>query len=268
MPLAREVDDRFRARIAGGELSLPLLPEVATQVLALADRQDCNAADLADLLRRDPALSAHVMRVAGSPVYAGATKAVSLQQVIGRLGFATITQIALVIATRMRVFEVGGFEDVVRGTFRHSLATALFAQEIARMRRSTVDVAFLAGLMHDLGRLLALQALVDTHRELAVPLHRDDILAAAATHHAELAGALIDHWGLPAKVAEAVRIHHAPLGHEVATTIALADRLAHRLDGETISSEDLAPALNLYPEDVAALVAKSEMVAKTIEVIG
>ena len=268
MPLTREVHDRFCARISDAELSLPLLPEVATQILALADRPDCNAGDLAELLRRDPALSAHVMRVAGSPLYAGATKVVSLQQVIGRLGFATITQIALVVATRMRVFEVGGFEDVVRATFRHSLATALFAQDIARMRRSTVDVAFLAGLMHDLGRPLALQALVDSHRELAVPIERDSALAAADEHHAQLAGTLIDHWGLPGRVAEAVRLHHTPLGHELATTVALADRLAHGLDGEATRGEEYAAALNLYPEDVAVLVAKSEMIAKTIEVIG
>ena len=266
MALDSTVQQRFDACVTRGELSLPLLPEVATQVLAMADRPTVDARQLADLLRRDPSLTAHVMHLAASPMYAGATKLVSLQQVIGRLGLATITQLALAVATRMRVFAVAGFEPEVRATFRHSLASALFAQEIARARRSVVDLAFLAGLLHDIGKPLALQVLVDLHAELAIVPDRAAVLAEAERVHAELGGTLIASWSLAPRIADAVRAHHAPAGDELALTVALGDRFAHALAGDAFAGDELAGALNLYPEDVARLAARGADIGTSIEV--
>lgn len=268
MPLDPVIRDRLAQLIDRRELPLPLLPEAASQVMALVDRPDCDTRRLADVIRRDPALTAHVLRIAGTPAYAAQTKVVSLQQVIGRLGFATILQIALVIASRTRVFEVTGFETEVRGAFRHSFATALFAQEIARARRATVDSAFIAGLLHDIGRPLLLQALIDLHRDAKIAPEREAILAAADEVHADVGGMLADSWALPPRVAEAVRKHHAPVGCELALMVALADSLAHAaLDGGEPVATELAAALNLYPEDVAALVARTATIAATVEAL-
>jgi putative nucleotidyltransferase with HDIG domain len=268
MPLDPVIRDRLAQLIERGELRLPLLPEAASQVMVLVDRPDCDTRRLADVIRRDPALTAHVLRIASTPAYAAQTKVVSLQQVIGRLGFATILQIALVIASRTRVFEVTGFETEVRGAFRHSFATALFAQEIARARRATVDSAFIAGLLHDIGRPLLLQALIDLHRDAKIAPERQAILAAADEAHADVGGLLADSWALPPRVAEAVRKHHAPAGCELAMMVALADSLAHAaLDGGEPAVTEHAAPLNLYPEDVAALVARSADIVTTVEAI-
>ena len=155
-------------------------------------------------------MTAHVMQVAASPMYIGATKISSLQQAIGRLGFSTITQIVLAVASKTRVFAVPGFETELVLAFRHALATALFAQEIARTRRSTVDVAFLAGLFHDFGQPVLLQALVDLHRELGVTPDPADIMPAVDAAHAGVGAKLVQKWAMPEKVAEAVARHHAP----------------------------------------------------------
>jgi putative nucleotidyltransferase with HDIG domain len=257
-----QLRDQFDALIASGKLPLPLLPEVASQVLAMVERPDCDARKLAELFKRDPAMTAHVMQVAGSPMYAGATKIVSLQQAIGRLGFATIVQIAMVVASKTRVFQLKGFEAEVKAAFRHALATALYAQEIARSRRSTVDLAFLAGLFHDFGQPVLLQALVDLHRDAKVVPDHDDVMAAVDAAHASVGGSLVDSWQMPAKVAEAVRLHHAPEGCELATLVALADSFAHGAP-----SQELAAPLNMYPEDVAAIADKAADIAASVEAI-
>ncbi len=263
-----DIQRRFTALVAGGELAIPLLPEVAAQVLVLVGRPDCDARKLADLLRRDPALTAHVLKMANSPIYAAATKVVSLQQIIGRLGFSAILQLALVVASRARIFQVTGFEAEVRAAFRHSLTTALFAQEIARLRRSTVDEAFIAGLLHDIGRPLVLQALVDLHRQVELAPEPMFLLAAAETLHATIGGTLIEKWSLPAKIATAVRVHHTPEGNELATLVALADALAHAaLDGTPLACTALSAALDLYPEDVDQVAAKSETILETVEAL-
>src|SRR5512141_1959961 len=100
--LAPDVQARFAEMIASDALPLPVLPEVASQVLGLVQRPDCDTARLAELLRRDPAMTAHVMAVVASPIYAGAVKISSVQQAIGRLGLATLTQIVLVVASKAR----------------------------------------------------------------------------------------------------------------------------------------------------------------------
>lgn len=261
--LAPEIQARFDRTLESGELPLPVLPEVAAQVLSLVQRPDCDTARLAEMLRRDPAMTAHVMQVAGSPMYAGATKISSLQQAIGRLGFSTITQIVLAVASKTRVFAVPGFEIEVKLAFQHALATALFAQEIARTRRSTVDVAFLAGLFHDFGQPVLLQALVDLHRELGVAPEPADVMLAIDAAHAAIGAKLVRRWAMPEKVADAVARHHAPEGCELAMIVALADDFAH---GRSVT-QSLAAKLNLYPKDVEAIGKRADDIAMTVEAV-
>jgi putative nucleotidyltransferase with HDIG domain len=259
------VQERFDALLASGALPLPLLPEVAAQVLAMVERPDCDARRLAELFRRDPAMTAHVMQLAGSPIYASATKVASLPQAIGRLGFQAIVQIALVVASKARVFRVAGFEAEVKAAFRHALATALFAQEIARVRRSSVDSAFLAGLFHDFGEPVLLQALVDLVRDAAVAVEPASMLAAVCAAHATAGAKLVETWGMPPKVAEAVRLHHASDGCELATVVALADWFSSGMvePAPTV----LAARLNLYPDDVAAIARRADDIAQTVQVV-
>ena len=260
--LPEDVRARFDALVASGDLPLPVLPEAAAQVLAMVDRPTCDAWRLAELVRRDPALTAHVMQIAASPLYAGAARVTSLQQAIGRLGFSTIAQIALAAAAKARVFAVKGFEVELRAAFVHAFATALFAQEIARHRRSTVDVAFLAGLFHDFGAPVLLQALVDLHA--GRPVDRDAVLAAIDESHAAVGATLVTRWAMPPKVAEAVRNHHAPAGCELAAVVALADHFAHARGDVPV---ELATRLNLYPEDLETIGARTAEVLETARVI-
>jgi len=257
--LAPEVQARFAEMIASGELPLPVLPEVAAQVLAVVQRPDCDTARLAELLRRDPAMTAHVMAMAASPMYAGAVVVSSLPQAIGRLGFATLTQIVIAVASKARVFAVPGYDAEVKAAFQHALATALFAQEIAKARRSTVDVAFLAGLFHDFGQPVLLQALVD----LAPGAERADVLAEVEAAHAAVGAKLVTKWAMPAKVAEAVARHHAPAGCELATVVALADDFAHGCE----PALPLAATLNLYPDDLEAIGNRADDIAATVKAI-
>ena len=262
--LAPEIQSRFDRLLENAELPLPVLPEVAAQVLSLVQRPDCDTARLAELLRRDPAMTAHVMQIAASPMYIGATKISSLQQAVGRLGFSTITQIVLAVASKTRVFAVHGFEDEVKLAFRHALATALFAQEIAKRRRSTVDVAFLAGLFHDFGQPVLLQALVDLHVEKGIAPDPADIFPAVDAAHAMIGGKLVDKWAMPPKVAEAVLKHHAPEGCELAMVVALADDFAH---GGAGPGGAFAAKLNMYPDDVEAIAKRADQISATVEVI-
>jgi putative nucleotidyltransferase with HDIG domain len=268
------------------------LPEVAQQVLATSSREDADARVLADLIRRDAAFAAHLLRVANSPAYAPRTPIVSLQQGISRLGLRTIREIAVLISCKTRAFQVKGYEEEVRLLFRHCLAAGLYAQEVARARRLNVEDAFLAGLLHDVGRPTAIQASVDLQAELGLPaLSRQDMDRAVGEVHEEVGEAMLRAWGLSARLVSAVRHHHHPekAGEAAgtATLIRLADDLAHHAVGlkcgprsgkagdvpsRPVEEDDLrrhpaAAALNVYPEVLDGLLARKDEILAQVEAI-
>jgi HD-like signal output (HDOD) protein len=267
----------LRERIEGGTLELPVLPEVAAEVLASTSREECDLRALADLVRRDQAMATHFLRVANSPLYLPKTKIVSLQQALARLGMSAVREIALLISVKTRTFQVRGYERQLKEQFRHSLGAALFAQEIARMRRYNVEEAFLAGLLHDVGRPVLLQALVDLHREAGLVPVSAAIEAAATADHARVGSSLIAKWSLPASLAATILCHHTP-DHATADKrgpmmTALADELAHQtLDAEPrdealLRTHGALDVLNLYPEDVDKLLALRSRVVDMVTAI-
>lgn len=275
--LPEKVAVMLRARIDGGTLELPVLSEVAAEVVASTGREECDLRALADLVRRDQAMATHFLRVANSPLYLPKSKIVSLQQALARLGMSAVREIALLISVKTRTFQVRGYERQLKEQFRHSLGAALFAQEIARMRRHNVEEAFLAGLLHDVGRPVLLQALVDLHKEAGVLAQPAAMEAAAAADHARVGSALVAKWSLPASLADAILFHHSPEGapsdKKNSMMASLADELAHQtLDTEprdeaSLRSHRALEVLNLYPEDLDKLLALRQRVVDMVTAI-
>lgn len=262
------------ARLKGGKLELPVLPEVANQVVTLSNDPNADSRKLAALVQRDQAMAGHLMRMANSPLYAPKVPLVSLDQVVSRMGMKKIREIALVISCQSRVFQVPGFEALVKAHFAHSLAAGAFAQEIARSRRWNVEEAFLCGLLHDVGWPLLLQELVDLHRQCNCPLELPAVEGAISRLHAKVGSDLVGHWSLPARLAETILFHHDPLRSTSAAQTAmmtdLADDLAHLtvpLPGPgrdvteaSVRQHAMLVPLNLYPDEMEALLAQREKI--------
>ena len=263
-------------RLAARALELPLLPDVVAQVIALSTSGESDARELAEVIRRDGPMSAHILRLANSPLFRPRTPIVSLQQALSRLGMTQIRQIAFAVSCKQRVFRARGFEPEVRASFRHSFATGLAAQELARARRWNVEEAFLAGLLHDVGRPVLLQAIVDMHGANR-SLNRSAVLAVVAELHAQVGGMLAQKWSLPARVGEAIAFHHAPHAAKVSTQLSIlisfADDLPacdeeHRPEAAAaLLKHPLLPHLNLYPDEVAAIVARGKDFAETLQAV-
>jgi putative nucleotidyltransferase with HDIG domain len=229
-PLDARVEAALVARLDRGEFQLHVLPEAAAHILKETSREDWDAKSIVEKLKRDTAMAAHLLGLANSMAFRGAAPAVSLQQAVTRLGAANIRQLAVVIACETQVFRVPGFELEVRAVFRHCLATAFAAREIAKARRANVEDAFLLGLLHDVGWPLVLQTLVDVSKGLGQSVDKPAVLMSAQQHHARVAHRLGELWKLPDRVNGLFEHHHdtrwegphAPL----AATLAFADVLS------------------------------------------
>jgi putative nucleotidyltransferase with HDIG domain len=270
-PLRAAVADR----LAGGDLRLPLLPRVASEVVALVGNAKTDANRLAELIHRDPALAGHVLRIANSPAYMPRMPIVSLQQAVSRLGFNIVAEIAFAASVQGGVFKVPGYEQVLLELWRHALTSGAFAKEVARARRLNVESAFLCGLLHAVGKPALLQLVTDVARSRALALEPATLFALLDDLHAVVGVRIAEQWQLPKPVIAAIehyaRYDQAGGFRQDAMITYLADRLAtHALQPAAFGSDDafrdtkVIADLNLYPDDVSGLLSRKQRVLEQI----
>jgi len=266
------VRTELEGKLSTGSLELPLLPGVAMELTSIAAKEDVDARTIADMLKRDPSLSAHVLRIVNSPLYSPRAQIVSLQQAVARVGVGKIREIALVIACKTGVFKAKGYEREIDEVFKHSIACALFAQEIARSTRSNVEDAFLCGLLHDVGRPVLLQALLTLLQKAHASTEREAVLALVSELHESAGSALAKAWTLPDTVVTALAKHHAAkpeLESVPVRIVSLADAFAHKMLESELSADSVAghpalAALEIYPDVLDKLVKRASVVKETI----
>ena len=268
------IQDAVQALIAAEDCELPVLPEVAAQLLKLTSDVDCEASDIVALIKRDQSLTSHLLRISNSVRYTTGVTVSSIQQAVARLGLLCVREIVVLISCQCRVFDVPGFEKEVRQSFRLSLATAAFAQEVARARRMNVEEAFLGGLLHDVGRPILLQALTDRQKRFGLLATDQEVRAVAEEHRIPLAAKLITLWDLSARVAEAVQYQFSPQDapncQQQAATVNLSMHLAaSTLDPAcpSLKTDEPHPMLNvlsIYPEQFSTIIRKRDEILEWV----
>jgi HD-like signal output (HDOD) protein len=273
--------DVVAALIAAGKVPVPLLPQVASRVLEVAGDARSDAAQLSALIHRDPSLAAQILKVANSPAYQPRMPIVSLQQAVARLGVQALTEIALAASLGSGVFKVPGFERELRQMWRFAVAASAFAKEVARARRLNVESAFLCGLLHDMGRPVVLQlAVAESTRAglgATTPDSRAEVLAIAEAQGPAVSGLVAAAWKLPEAVRAAIVHHGAPEGggahaREAAITaaarhLALGLLAPERLGGRAPDDHPAFALLNLYRDDVRALLDKADAVRAAVDAL-
>ncbi len=268
--------NRLVELLEGESIDLPLLPVVAHQVLLLSDDPNADATKLSTLIQQDQALAGQILRIANSPAYLPRSPIVSLQQAIAWLGMNMLAGLAFSVSVQSGVFQVKGFEREVQGLWRHALATGLYGKEIARRMRQNVENAFLCGMLHTIGKPVAIHLLLSNKD--AFPVLPWESLESLVNDVHILAGTkLAERWQLPQPVQETIRYyldeayHHARSPTKGAVITCLAHHLASwTLDSAVLSEESIRELpvvhdLNFYPEDMASLIELQDTIKKSVE---
>jgi putative nucleotidyltransferase with HDIG domain len=252
-PVEDAIPDDVRAKVEEwlqiGNLQLPVMPEASALLLAMTSNEDCTVQELSDVVQRDPLLAAHLLRIANSALYSPAYPASSLRLAIARLGILELRRVAITIACQSRVFRLRGWEAEVEELFRHSLTTALYASEIAKLVRVGDEEAFLGGLLHDVGHAVILQGLCEMEKKHKLALPRSAMTRLAETHHTRVGSRLIEQWGLSPRLAEVIARHHEVVKKPSANLaiIHLADTIAYAepRNIEMLEQDEVIAALGL-----------------------
>jgi putative nucleotidyltransferase with HDIG domain len=262
--------------LAAGRITLPVLPAVATEVLGLVNDSDSRIGALAATIRNDQALAGHVMKFANSPLLRGSTPMISLQQAISRLGMRLVADIAIAACMGPKLFKAPAYAALIDTIWQESLATAIWAREIARKLRRNVEVAFLCGLLHQIGKPVVLQAVQETAPLIGQSLPDSTVIQHLIAEHTAAAGlSVAQKWNLPELVTEAIQhigdFRAAPHSPELVAMIAVARALAIALLSKVAPDIDallVMPELeeiNLYRSDVESLLANADVVRGTLE---
>jgi putative nucleotidyltransferase with HDIG domain len=273
--LVEQIEAALVERIEKGKIELPLLPQVAGQVMALANDPSADAAKLSALIHQDQSLAAHVLRIANSPAYMPRTPIVSLQHAVAMLGVNLLSEIALTVSLKNSALKVPGYEADVKQLWRHSLASGVYAKEVARIRRFNVESAYLCGLLHAIGKPVVLKTVVAITSEKRLPADHDMVMSFLDGYHARVGAMVANEWTLPKQVGEAITYYtmyeQAPNYKQEVMMTCLSDRLATYLvvpdafDDTTVRDHTVFADLNLYPNDVDALLRIKEKMLSLVD---
>ena len=218
--------------------SLPPAPRILPELLTLLRQENVDSGRVVQLISFDPAITATVLRLCNSALFAGAVPASDLSDAVSRLGFRQIyTLVTAVSGARALTPPTTGYGFNPGELWKHSVTAAVAAQLIARSQGADESTVFTAALLHDVGKIVLAEALEDKYNQLLADneVTQNPLLETEkrilGVQHAEIGGHLLARWKFPANLVSAVWFHHQPAAakphHRLAAYVYLGNMVAH-----------------------------------------
>ncbi|RJF96993.1 HDOD domain-containing protein [Noviherbaspirillum cavernae] len=263
---AHSVSADLRSRLA---VSLPALPQMLLKLMEYCQSDDIGMDAFAGLIAKDAAMTATVLRVANSSAYhRGRQSSANLEQALIAIGSNMVKTILISesVSQVFANFSRAGSTDL-RGFWKHAITAGVMARLIAaKMDYPFVEEAYLAGLLHDVGRLALLAAAPADYADNFHAPEDDNLCAveerAFGITHAEAGAWIIESWQLDSFMADSVRYHHEPAVRiEAAHPLIRIISLTHHLctQGQTDRVAAVAGALcGLHAGDLDTIAERAQ----------
>ncbi len=230
---------------------LPSSPAVVSLVMGMTSDLNTDVREISKALSSDPAMAARALKLSNSPFYGRPTDISSVEEAVLVLGFFTVRSLVVATAT-YDLFKTNDKESPASAIWEHSLASAIAARHIAReVSHPHIEECFLAGLMHDIGKLILLQKFPEQYQSVSVAPDSGGASLAQEREsfgfgHDELGAALLSSWSFPELLVCAIADHHhrlvpeegaaTPISIVVNLASAIADEIGARFGSEPIES--------------------------------
>lgn len=240
---------------------MPPLPEVEIKLKELLNEHSrATTEQIAEVVGKDPAVAATILKLANSAAFAGLQQICDLSVAITRIGLKQL-QVAVTTVLHKGHFEHQGAkkQKLLAEMWQHAVVSATAAEMLAASRGIDPHRAFISGLLHDSGKLLILRAA--DHLQLIAQIPEVVMDEMIRVLHAELGHKVLVAWNLPQEVCEVALYHHEPpssSSSSLLTVVQAANELAHAIEvGRTgnIEPEHMRAmeCLNLTDVEIAAL---------------
>jgi len=210
--LSAELETILVKRIQADQLVLPTMPAVALQVQEILKDPDAGMKEVAAALEKDPVLAARTLRMASGASFAAGSKKVSLQEALARLGTKTLKSL-LVEASAQKLFvsRNAQINGQLRVLWEHSVAVGVMARDVVALTGGPdSEGAYLAGLLHDVGKPVVATILLELERQLTEVYQRNWIdsgewLQVIGKVHRAVGVALAERWQLPPAIVVCIK---------------------------------------------------------------
>lgn len=238
---------------------LPVFNSVALEVQKLINDQSVPVARIESTLLRDPALSAQVLRMANSSMYAGLSSVTTLRQALTRVGAQQVMRLVLA-AAQVSLYQSHHplFKRHLAEMWKAAYASAIGAAWVAHKsgHGEMAEQAFVAGLLHNVGKLVILRSIekMSIEKNLEGPLPDSVAAEMIEALHCEFGYELMQRWNLPEVYSVIGRDHHLPecdTGNVLMVAVRLVDLVCRKMGIGCTAEPDLVPAAS---EEASALL--------------
>jgi HD-like signal output (HDOD) protein len=200
-------------KVDKGTLDIPPFPAVAMKLRQLVSSGEYRMSDLAAVVKKDQALAAAMLRVANSVHFKRNGLEVStVERAVATLGADEACRIAIAATLGNTVMQTSPLSILRQTIWRQSLTSAIIAESLAYYRRLNADHGFMAGLLHDIGRLVAVVGLENIliERKFSGNLTTQEWMDVVDSFHVQIGGLVATKWNLSALLRESIAHHHEP----------------------------------------------------------
>lgn len=250
--------------IKSNRIQLPSLPDNIQAIQQAISDPDTTSGTLVDLISKDAKLSIQLIATANSSFYAGKMKIRSIHEAVTRIGLQeTQNVVSTLLTRRFYKMQTEAYQTLLAQLWQHSLACAYAARAIAdHLAYSNVEKYFLMGIVHDIGKVIILQA-IHNNRSWREQLDFPQILAIMQRGHNSIGAIFLRRGKFPKEFFEMATSHDE--SRLYATTakstliISLANHIAHSIgygnaDGhQNVSESDAAIRLKIDADTVAGI---------------
>jgi putative nucleotidyltransferase with HDIG domain len=258
------LDQAKRVRkITDSIISLPTLPTIIAKMLELVDNPKTSAGALSGIIMQDQVLTAKILKMANSSFYAFPRQIATVKLALVVLGFENVKEMALSLSVlnsfkgeNNKYFDTSQF-------WQHSISVGACTRMLARETcYRLVGEAFVAGLLHDIGKIVLNQYLPKEFSEIQTRIWEhgqtteEAERAVLGVTHAEVGSWLAERWNLPEILVEAIRWHAHPEECPRNPELALLVYLGDYLSAKCALGKSGSPGLEKIPAPIVELAAK------------
>jgi putative nucleotidyltransferase with HDIG domain len=229
---------------------LPPMPNVAAKVMEMMSNPVMDGKSMQKVIATDQALASKILKIANSALYSFSKEIASLGHAISIIGFNTITSLVIASSTKNAFFKGKmGLQDAM--IWEHSLASAFGCRALAKkvMGAGKMEVAFLSGLLHDIGKIVLSKKIPDQYSAIVqeafntkTPIYELEQKNFGFTH-SDVGSLIAKQWKLPAVIEECIHFHHEPESAKTSkATVEIVDalnKICSKIGCSLVSDKDL-----------------------------
>lgn len=244
---------------------IPAFPQTVINIMQLLREPRSAAIDIEREIMKDQGLTAKVLKMANSAFYSGRRQIKTVVDATVLLGFDTVQSLVLASTVgKVMERELKGYSYERNALWRQSQISAIMARTIAKKARlSNPDIAYTAGLLKDVGKVILDEYVSESHQEILDKITNETISYVNAEqevlgfNHGQVGAKIIEKWQLPQELSEAIEYHHKPfealMNIELVSIVHVSDGLVMMMglhDGiDTLGHEFFSDAVKILDLD-------------------